>query len=463
MNKIIHLITVAFFLAGCISIQLPTKQQHATTEHEKNDTQTKPTPVESTQIQKPAIQEQDAAQKVELPKVKPISKIEKPDFYQIFKTHPKGDDRFLNALNLSKSYYLKNGVQKNIFTYDDINYTGAQMLSSMVLFEKLLNENESLEQFVSKLEENFDVFESKNEKNSTLITGYYAPILKGSFEKSEKYSAPIYPVPDKLVTANLKKFSQSLPNREIIGVVNEKEFIPFYSREEIENGAIIETQPLMYLQNKIDSFFLEVQGSGIVETEDGQKYYVGFAGKNGRPYSSIGNVFAKEKLIPSDKINMQTIKDYMLNNPSSIQRILNTNESYVFFKINTKEGVFGNIQLPLTAKHSIAMDSQLMPKGGLVYIKTAIPYKKNESETVVPRSQREPFEKFFFTQDTGGAIRGGGRVDIYFGEGDEAFFYAGQMAGKGDIYLLVAKKDKIEPEEAPKVELNPSSNNNIKK
>jgi membrane-bound lytic murein transglycosylase A len=96
------------------------------------------------------------------------------------------------------------------------------------------------------------------------------------------------------------------------------------------------------------------------------------------------------------------------------------------------------------------MDSALMPKGSLVYIKTAIPYKKNDSDMAIPRDQRKPFEKFFFVQDTGGAIKGGGRVDIYFGEGDDAFFYAGQMAGRGEIYLLVAKKEVLEKGEVKK-------------
>jgi membrane-bound lytic murein transglycosylase A len=122
--------------------------------------------------------------------------------------------------------------------------------------------------------------------------------------------------------------------------------------------------------------------------------------------------------------------------------VLNKNKSFVFFKINKEPGIFGNISVALTAKESVAMDSELLPRGALCYIKTEIPKKLN-GLAVVPKTEREPFEKFFMIQDTGGAIRGGGRVDIYFGEGEEALFYAGQMASKGEVYLLVAKKENL--------------------
>jgi membrane-bound lytic murein transglycosylase A len=147
-------------------------------------------------------------------------------------------------------------------------------------------------------------------------------------------------------------------------------------------------------------------------------------------------------LMNSDKVNMQTMKEFLEENPKIRDYVLNKNKSYVFFKFNEKEGIFGNIGLSLTAKESVAMDNELLPKGALAFIKTVVP-KKIEGQKVVARTEREPFEKFVMVQDTGGAIRGGGRVDIYFGEGDEALFYAGQTASKGEVYLLVAKKESL--------------------
>jgi membrane-bound lytic murein transglycosylase A len=378
------------------------------------------------------------------PPIKPLVKIENPDFASIIKVHPKGDKEFFKALSLSKEYYSKKSIQNAFFKYDDINYTGKEMLESFELFERVANSSSTYQDFIVSLKTHFDLYESKNEKNSSLITGYYAPVLRGSLTKSERYSAPLYPVPKELITANLKKFNEGLPKKELVGLVEKNEYKPFFTRAEIEDGALESTKPLLYLENKIDSFFLEIQGSGIVETNDGKRLFVGYAGRNGKPYSSIGKVFSEEGLVDSDNINMYSIREYLMSNPDDVSRILNINESFVFFKLHDKAGIYGNINLPLTGKQSVAMDSELIPKGSLAYIKTAIPYKKNLDDTMIPRSQREPFEKFFMVQDTGGAIKGGGRVDIYFGEGDSAFFYAAQMAGKGDIYLIVAKKQKEE-------------------
>lgn len=342
---------------------------------------------------------------------------------------------FFGALNNSITYYERFLGKEANFTYCDQNYTAEEMIDSLKLFEKLSKLPK--EQFFKKLDDDFDLYESKNDKNSALITGYYAPVLNGSFEKTEKFNAPIYPLPSDIITADLRKFKVAHSIRDIVGRIEGKELVPYYTREEIENGALKE-KPLLYLESKVDAFLLGVQGSGIVDI-DGKKYYIGYAGKNGRPYTSIGKIVYKEKLIDPSKINMQTIKAYLENNKTMCDHVLLQNKSFVFFKINKKEGVFGNIAVPLTAKESVAMDSKLIPKGGIAYIKTEIPKKLN-GLAVVPRTAREPFEKFFMVQDTGGAIRGGGRVDIYFGEGPEALFYAGQTASKGIVYLLVAKK-----------------------
>jgi len=375
--------------------------------------------------------------------VRPIRKLQNYDFSSIITTDPKDDPEFFKALEESKQYYSKKSIQESTFIYDDQNYTGKEMFKSLELFEKIAKESVDYGQFIKNISENFDIYETKNEKGYALITGYYAPMLKGSPVKSEKYSVPLYPVPENLISVNLQKFSNSLPKKELIGRLDGNELVPFYSREEIENGALKDTKPIMYVQNKIDAFFLELQGSGTIEDDDGHAYHIGYANRNGRAYNSIGNLFWKENLIDSDKINMQTMREYILKHPESESKILNTNESYVFFRLKDRAEIIGNLGLPLTAKESVAMDSNLIPKASLVFIKLAIPYKKAPTDTAVPRSQRKEMEKFFLVQDTGGAIKGGGRVDIYFGEGDEAFFYAGQTASRGLVYLIVAKKNTI--------------------
>ncbi len=350
----------------------------------------------------------------------------------------KPSREFYKALGLSIGYYeALNGSNKS-FNFYDKSYSAKEMADSLRLFEKISKLSEG--EFLEALDKNFDLYESKNTSDLALFTGYYAPLLKGSFTKTDKFNAPLYPLPRDIISVDLKKFPTANSARSISGKLNGKTLEPYYTRAQIEKGALKE-RPLLYLNNKVDAFLLEVQGSGIIEI-DGKKHYVGYAGKNGRPYTSIGKVINDEKLIDSDKLNMQTIKEFLDADEAMRDYILNKNESYVFFKLNKQAGVFGNISLPLTAKESVAMDSELMPRGALAYIKTVIPKKVNGLK-VVSRSEREPFEKFVMVQDTGGAIRGGGRVDIYFGEGEEGLFYAGQTASKGEVYLLVAKKESL--------------------
>ncbi len=345
---------------------------------------------------------------------------------------------FYQALERSIGYYEKMSKKEANFNFYDQNYTAKEMADSLKIFKEISKLPK--EEFLKKLDEEFLVYESKNDKNSSLITGYYAPILKGSFTKSQKYDVPLYPLPKDLITADLKQFPVANSVRNIAGKVEDGRLVPYYTREEIEKGALKE-RPLLYLDNKVEAFLLEVQGSGIIEI-DGKKHYIGYAGKNGHPYTSIGKIVYEERLIEPSKINMQTIKELLDSNETMRDYVLNKNKSFVFFKINKEPGIFGNIGVALTAKESVAMDSELLPRGALCYIKTEVPKKLN-GLAVVPKTEREPFEKFFMVQDTGGAIRGGGRVDIYFGEGEEALFYAGQTASKGEVYLLVAKKENL--------------------
>ncbi len=373
--------------------------------------------------------------KPEEKRVPPLQKSDKKPS-EIVKYTPT--ESFYQALERSIGYYEKMSKKEANFNFYDQNYTAKEMAGSLKIFKEISKLPK--EEFLKKLDEEFLVYESKNDKNSSLITGYYAPVLKGSFTKSQKYNAPLYPLPKDLITADLKQFPVANSVRDIAGKVEDRRLVPYYTREEIEKGALKE-RPLLYLDNKVEAFLLEVQGSGIIEI-DGKKHYIGYAGKNGHPYTSIGKIVYEEKLLEPSKINMQTIKEFLDSNETMRDYVLNKNKSFVFFKINKEPGIFGNIGVALTAKESVAMDSELLPRGALCYVKTEVPKKLN-GLAVVPKTEREPFEKFFMVQDTGGAIRGGGRVDIYFGEGEEALFYAGQTASKGEVYLLVVKKENL--------------------
>ncbi len=193
-------------------------------------------------------------------------------------------------------------------------------------------------------------------------------------------------------------------------------------------------KPIAYV-NEIELFFLQIQGSGLIKLPDGRVKRVNYAQKNGHPYRSIGKIL-KDK-IPSDEISLQSIKKYLYANPDKVREILSYNQSYVFFR-EVEEGPLGYIEVPLTPNRSIAMDKRIIPRGGLAFIETQLP--------ILIKGRIigwKPVKRFVLVQDTGGAIRDHGRVDIFLGHGEDASLTAGHLKQKGRVFLLVARKEML--------------------
>lgn len=279
--------------------------------------------------------------------------------------------------------------------------------------------------------ENFNFYRA-GEGGSVLFTGYYTPLLHGSRMKGERYRYPIYGMPDDLIFVDLERFRK--PGK-IKGVVKERELVPYYSREEIENRAGFNQAPILYVDDKITLFFLHIQGSGIVRMEDGGSIRLNYADSNGLPYISIGKQLIHDNEIPREQMSMAAIMDYFQRHPEKIDHYFNQNPSYVFFK-EGEDGPYGSTGVIVTGYRSIAADLSYFPKYGLAYIETDIPEGKDENGNIRTR----PFFALAFDQDSGGAIKGPKRIDIYFGEGENAAFRAGFMNYNGTIYYLKKKR-----------------------
>ena len=193
---------------------------------------------------------------------------------------------------------------------------------------------------------------------------------------------------------------------------------------------------LVYLPNQVELSFLQIQGSGVVQLDDGNLLRLNYAGQNGHPYRALGRYLLDQ--IPLEEMSLQSIKAYLYAHPDETGSILGLNPSYTFFRF-TNEGPLGLIEVPLTAGRSVAMDSRIFPRGGLVYFETSYPAGSRSS------SEPVPFSRFGVMQDTGGAIRGHGRADIFWGRGDEAERVAGPMKEEGRMFLLVARKEYLPP------------------
>ncbi|MEX2298854.1 MAG: murein transglycosylase A [Dongiaceae bacterium] len=262
-----------------------------------------------------------------------------------------------------------------------------------------------------------------------LFTGYYEPELYGSLTPSPQYPVALYRTPDDMVTVPLGPFRADLEGENIVGRVDGTRFVPYYSHQEIDQGALAgRGLELLYVDDPVSAFFLHIQGSGRVFLADGTEMRVGYAGKNGRPYVAIGRVLADRGEIPLDQVSLQSIRAWLEANPDRAKEVMYQNPSFIFFDRIEGDGPIGAQGVVLTPSRSIAVDTRLLPLGVPLYVDTVWPAGTDKGL---------PMRRLVIAQDTGGAIRGPVRGDIYWGSGDIAGDFAGAMKSQGRYYLLL--------------------------
>ena len=263
---------------------------------------------------------------------------------------------------------------------------------------------------------------NKQNKDTGLITGYYEPILKGSFTKSDIYKYPIYKTPTDLVNIYLGKIHPELKHKVLRGKLVNNKVIPYDTREEIESKNKLEV--LLYLDNKIDKFFLEIQGSGKVQLDTGKTINVAYSNQNGRKYYAIGKKLIENGEIKREDMSLQAIKQWCLKNPQKVDELFYLNKSVVFFKESQKSAT-GSLGVELKPLRNIAVDKRFIPLGFPVFLNTTDPLSNHS------------FDKLVIAADTGGAIKGDIRADLFWGNGNEAELKAGKMAQKGKLILFI--------------------------
>ncbi|MBA2710595.1 MAG: murein transglycosylase A [Tatlockia sp.] len=266
-----------------------------------------------------------------------------------------------------------------------------------------------------------------------LFTGYYMALLHGSKIKTKEYNVPIYGTPSDLLTINLELFDPNLKNRRVIGRLVNNQVIPFHTRAEINKGAINKTAPvLVWVNSRIDRLFLEIQGSGTVQLTDGTNMYLGYAAQNGAPYTAIAKVLIDQGVMTRDNASMQHIKRYLEAHPDQMDKVLNQNRSFVFFHALQREEALGAQGVALTPGYSLAVDRKWIPLGAPLWLHTTRPSNQNPD-------QEKSLHRLMIAQDTGGAIRGLVRGDVYWGAGERATFIAGHMKNRGHYWLLLPR------------------------
>lgn len=257
--------------------------------------------------------------------------------------------------------------------------------------------------------------------SNSLFTGYYQPLLEGSWEQTATYATPLLQKPLDLITANLAAFDASLTG-QLIGRVENRTFIPYHPRANIQAA---DSQPLLWLKDPTDAFILHIQGSGTIQLPDGNRVHVAYAGNNGHTYTAIGKVLKEQGALTSP-ITMPKILAWLAENPARREEIFNQNARYIFFRTVSQPSP-GTLGVPLTAEHSLAVDPTVIPLGLPVYL------------TTTHTATGQPFNALMLAQDTGSAITGPNRGDIFFGDSAQAETAAGAQAAPGQLFVLAPR------------------------
>jgi membrane-bound lytic murein transglycosylase A len=309
-----------------------------------------------------------------------------------------------------------------------------QVTRSLEFFQKILERNLSDRQLQKALQQHFVILQAA-EKNlqvpEILVTGYYQPVVKGSLTRSPPYIHPLYAVPPDLVVQAGKD------GKKKIGRMDRGRLRPYWTRAEIDRQHRAAGSELAWLKDPLDVFFLHVQGSGVIELPDGSRRRLRFAAKNGHPYRSIGRYMVKTGRISLQEASMATIRGYIESHPQELEEILFTNPSYIFFQWADSDAVHGSLGRQLTLGRSIAADQGCFPAGGLAFLETRQPVIADN----LPAGW-QPVHRFVLVQDSGSAITGPGRVDLFLGTGAAAGAAAGVMKEPGRLFLLLLREDR---------------------
>jgi peptidoglycan lytic transglycosylase A len=359
-----------------------------------------------------------------------LAKPDYPDF---------SDGLFLDNLSygIGKSLeYLNRVPAERTFRFGEDRYSALHLIDSLEVLRAFVEtrpDPAALNRFIA---DRYRVYRSVGgpESGKVLFTGYYEPHLKGSLVPDERYRYPVYAMPGDLLVIDLSAFSQDFKGRRIIGRLQGNTVVPYPDRQAIEadSGFALKAPPIAWVDDRVELFFLQIQGSGRIYLTNGSFIRVHYHGANGHPYRSIGRLLIDQGKIPRAEMSMQRLEAYLHAHPDEVDAVLNHNPSYVFFKTEVS-GPIGAIGVDLTPGRSVAVDRRVFPMAAPAFLQTRIPVVDGNGRI----DRWMDFSAFALNQDTGGAIRGPGRVDIFWGNGPYAQIAAGHMQHKGSFYLLV--------------------------
>jgi membrane-bound lytic murein transglycosylase A len=339
----------------------------------------------------------------------------------------------ITAATRQHVYLLKQDPQR-VIAFGAHNFTIRDLVVSVHHLLEKLREDPTEEQLRNFLVDNYAVFQAAGRGGGTfgemLVTGYYEPVFAGSLTPTPIFSSPLYMPPLELMDVDSAANGRTVARRDARG-----DLVPFWSRGEIDNNpSLLRGYELAYLADPFEVFLLHLQGSGRIRLPDQTIRSVRFAASNGLDYRSIGKLLVDEGKLSLEEATIPGIRDYLNRNPQEQRRILHHNPRYIFFRWGDDSGPRGSSGEILTPGRSVAVDKDILPLATFGLLVTRLPFNKDN-----PGTQPGLLSRIIFPQDTGAAIKGPGRIDIFFGSGNVAEEIAHRLKEPGELYFFVWK------------------------
>ncbi|PIU17750.1 MAG: hypothetical protein COT18_12355 [Elusimicrobia bacterium CG08_land_8_20_14_0_20_59_10] len=373
--------------------------------------------------------------------VKPavIAALEIPSF-----TDKEEKASLLKAAALNLRYFEQLKDPTPVYTFGSRTITTKELTASASEFLRLLSTVQDPAGLESQLKTNFDIFQlaGGDSTGTVIFSSYYEPTIEASLTRSAKYKYPIYARPDDLIYVNLGDFNEKFKGEKITGRLKKGELAPYMDRDEIDfnDGLKDKGLELAWFTNRADIMDLHIEGSGRLALPDGRTIKANFAATNSLKFKGWLTAMIEKGLMPRKGISHEKARQYLADHPEEERGIMTANPRYTFFKLeqpaDPEEGPAGTYGLPLTGWRSVAVDNALVPLGAIAFMRSTMP-DVNEEGTLLGRKSDS---RFVFCQDTGGAIKGPGRVDFFAGNGKKSRTFAFKLWDPGQLYLLVLKE-----------------------
>ena len=345
----------------------------------------------------------------------------------------------IRAIDMSLKYLTKFRKSRRPFVFGPMTVSKKEMIVGLKRLKNMVLKVKNKKRFITLLKRHFVLLQIAGQKGvgDVLVTGYYEPILEGSLEPKGPYKHPLYRRPEDLVTIELFRFGGKYRGILRGRLTKDKRIVPYYDRRQIVEEKALKGKGLeiAWVKSELNVFFLHIQGSGQVRLPDGKRIRVNYHTGNGQTYRPVGRLLIREGRIKRKDISMQKIKEYLIKNPHDRKRVLNYNPSFIFFRV-MEDGPLGSLAVPVTPGRTVATDYRLFPRGAAGLIVTWQP----DIDATGKILRWLPVTRFVVNQDTGGAIRGPGRVDLFCGNGPYAELWAGYLRHPGRMYFLAPRR-----------------------